>query len=237
MSSPVVEVTTEAPKPSRARGNGDKMKYVRTLECNWENEDIARIQFNANAIAGCDESGAGPLMGPVCASAVILDRGVCIDGLRDSKLLTAKQRERLDKQIREDAIAVSVAEVSASWIDRINIYQARKRAMLLAIRGLDPQPDFLLIDALTLDTKIPQVALIHGDAKSVSIAASSIVAKVYRDSKMEEYDRLYPGYGFLDHKGYGTPAHLEALRRLGPTPLHRKSFRPVRELETLTSLF
>jgi ribonuclease HII len=145
-------------------------------------------------------------------------------------MLTPKQRERLDAEIREHAIAWSIAEVSAEQIDKINIFQATKLAMTRAIKALNPQPDFLLIDSLKLPLPQRQLAITHGDVVSISIAAASIVAKVHRDHQMiNEIDQQFPGYGFADHKGYGTPQHLKALFELGPCPIHRMSFRPVRE--------
>jgi ribonuclease HII len=135
----------------------------------------------------------------------------------------------LAERIREHALAWAVAEIDASRIDAWNIYQASRQAMAVAVTQLDPPPDYLLLDAIELDLPLEQKALIHGDARSVSIAAASILAKVERDRRMEEFDQVYPQYGLAQNKGYGTPEHLEALRRLGPTPLHRFSYAPVRE--------
>jgi ribonuclease HII len=180
-------------------------------------------------IAGVDEVGRGGLAGPVVAGAVIwdLEKGVP-DGLDDSKKLTAKKRESLASEIKEGAIAFAVAEVSAAEIDRINILEASKKAMRLAIENLAVQPDYLLIDALELKTiSLPQKAIIHGDAISASIAAASVVAKTYRDKLMLEMGEKYPGYGFAAHKGYGTKAHFDAIKRLGACDIHRKSFRGV----------
>jgi ribonuclease HII len=180
-------------------------------------------------IAGVDEVGRGCLAGAVVAAAVILDLSKPIPaGLNDSKKLTAKKRETLDREIRQNAVAFSIAQVEADEIDRINILQATKKAMRLAIENLDPKADFLLIDALELkDLKLPQKAIIHGDAISASIAAASIIAKTFRDNLMQEMDKLYPAYGFAKHVGYGTKAHFEALKMHGACPLHRKSFRGV----------
>lgn len=180
-------------------------------------------------VAGLDEAGRGCLFGPVFAAAVILDPARPIRGLDDSKVLDAPVRHDLANAIRERAVAWSVASVEARIIDRINIYQASRLAMKLALDRLQPPPDFLLVDALTLETTIPQRAIIHGDALSRSIAAASILAKTERDMSMADWDRRYPGFGFQAHKGYGTPQHLDALNRLGPTPDHRYSFLPVRE--------
>jgi len=180
-------------------------------------------------IAGLDEAGRGSLFGPVFASAVVLNPRRRIVGLDDSKKLTADRRTELAERIREHALAWAVAEIEASRIDAWNIYQASRQAMAAAVSQLRPLPDYLLLDAIEIDVPIEQKALIHGDARSVSIAAASILAKVDRDRRMEEFDRLYPQYGLAQNKGYGTPDHLEALRRHGPSPLHRFSYAPVRE--------
>jgi ribonuclease HII len=180
-------------------------------------------------IAGLDEAGRGSLFGPVVAGAVVLDPRRRIVGLDDSKKLSPERRCQLAERIREHALAWAVAEIDASRIDAWNIYQASRQAMVAAALHLSPAPDYLLLDAMELDLPIEQKALIHGDARSVSIAAASIIAKVARDRRMEEFDQLYPQYGLAQNKGYGTPYHLEALRRHGPTPLHRFSYAPVRE--------
>ena len=180
-------------------------------------------------IAGIDEAGRGALFGPVVAAAVILNPKRRIVGLDDSKKLTAERRTELRERICEHAIAWGVAEIDAQRIDAWNIYQASRQAMTAALERLSVSPDYLLIDAMELDVLIEQKSLIKGDARSVSIAAASILAKTHRDTRMDEWDAVYPGYGFAQHKGYGTPEHLEALKRLGPTPLHRYSFAPVRE--------
>lgn len=176
-----------------------------------------------------DEAGRGSLFGPVMAGAVILNPRRRIVGLDDSKKLLPERRQELAERIREHAIAWAVAEIDASRIDAWNIYQASRQAMVAALSRLNPLPDYLLLDAVELDLPIEQKALIHGDARSVSIAAASILAKVERDQKMEEFDQIYPQYGLAQHKGYCTPEHLDALRRHGPTPLHRFSYAPVRE--------
>jgi ribonuclease HII len=180
-------------------------------------------------IAGLDESGRGSLFGPVVAAAVILNPKRRIVGLDDSKKLSAERRAELALRIREHALAWATAEIEASRIDAWNIYQASRQAMVAAAAQLRPLPDYLLLDAIEIDLPIEQKALIHGDARSVSIAAASILAKVERDRRMEEFDQLYPQYGLAQNKGYGTPDHLEALRRHGPSPLHRFSYAPVRE--------
>jgi ribonuclease HII len=180
-------------------------------------------------VAGLDEAGRGSLFGPVMAAAVVLNPKRRIVGLDDSKKLPPERREELAGRIREHALGWAVAEIDASRIDAWNIYQASRQAMVAAISQLNPFPDYLLLDALELDLPIEQRAIVHGDARSISIAAASILAKVERDRRMEEFDRLYPQYGLGQNKGYGTPEHLEALRRHGPSPLHRFSYAPVRE--------
>ena len=181
-----------------------------------------------HAIAGADEVGRGSLFGPVFAGAVILSPDRPIRGLNDSKQLDPERRELLSQRIRERAVAWSVAAVDAAVIDRINIYQASRLAMKLAIERLSSATDFLLIDAVPLDTCIPQRPVIHGDARCHVIAAASIIAKVSRDDCMRVWDQIYPQYGLANHKGYNTPEHLSALEQYGPTPLHRLSFEPVR---------
>ncbi len=176
-------------------------------------------------IAGVDEVGRGPLFGPVAAAAVILEPGSEILYLNDSKKLSEARREALYDETMEKAAAVGVGMVSAARIDEINILQATYEAMREAVSQLSPRPDYLLVDAVTIPgISVPQLGIIKGDAKSLSIAAASIIAKVTRDRLMYEYDALYPGYGLAKNKGYGTAEHIEALRRLGPTPLHRRSF-------------
>jgi ribonuclease HII len=186
-------------------------------------------QHGWQRIAGLDEAGRGSLFGPVMAAAVILNPRRRIVGLDDSKKLTPDRRRELAPRIREHALAWAVAEIEASRIDAWNIYQASRQAMMAAVSQLFPLPDYLLLDAIEIDLPIEQKALIHGDARSVSIAAASILAKVERDQRMQEYDQLYPQYGLAQNKGYGTPDHLEALQRHGPSPLHRFSYSPVRE--------
>ncbi len=196
--------------------------------CSSRFERAAR-QLGWTRIAGIDEAGRGALFGPVVAAAVVLNPKRRIVGLDDSKKLTPERRAELAPRIHEHALAWAVAEIDASRIDAWNIYQASRQAMIAALQQLSIIPDYLLIDAMQLDVLIEQKSLIKGDAKSISIAAASILAKTHRDARMNEWDVIYPGYGLAQHKGYGTPEHLEALRRLGPTPLHRNSFAPVRE--------
>ncbi len=180
-------------------------------------------------IAGVDEVGRGSLAGAVVAAAVVLDLSKPLpEGLNDSKKLSAKRRERLDQEIRASAVCFAIARVEADEIDRINILQATKKAMSAAVGKLNPAADFLLIDALQLkELNLPQKAIIHGDAISVSIAAASIIAKTYRDNLMRKLDKIYPAYGFSKHVGYGTKVHFEALRTHGACAIHRKSFRGV----------
>jgi ribonuclease HII len=180
-------------------------------------------------IAGVDEVGRGCLAGAVVAAAVILDISKPLpEGLNDSKKISAKIREQISEEIKQNCSAYSIGQIEAEEIDRINILQATKKAMRLAIENLNPRADFLLIDALQLkELDLPQKAIIHGDAISASIAAASIIAKVYRDNLMRELDKTYPEYGFAKHAGYGTKMHFEALRKFGACAIHRKTFRGV----------
>ena len=189
------------------------------------------LRNGARLIAGVDEVGVGPLAGPVVACAVVFAQKPWLPGLGDSKQLTRAQRERLDGEIRKQALAIGVAEVWPEEIDRLNIYRAALEAMRRAVLALGVAPDHLLVDARTVPgVVIAQTPLIGGDARDGSIAAASIVAKVHRDALMARLDAAHPGYGFAQHKGYGTAQHLAALRRLGPSPLHRRSFAPVAQL-------
>jgi ribonuclease HII len=196
--------------------------------CSSRFERAAR-KLGWTRIAGLDEAGRGALFGPVVAAAVILNPRRRIVGLDDSKKLTPERRTELAPRIREHALAWAVAEVDAQRIDAWNIYQASRQAMTAALQQLSIVPDYLLIDAMELDVFIEQKSLIKGDARSVSIAAASILAKTHRDTRMEEWDAVFPQYGLARHKGYATPDHLEALRQFGPSPLHRYSFAPVRD--------
>ena len=196
--------------------------------CSSRFERAAR-QLGWMRIAGLDEAGRGALFGPVVAAAVILNPKRRIVGLDDSKKLTPERRGELAPRIQQHAIAWAVAEIDAQRIDAWNIYQASRQAMTAALLQLSIQPDYLLIDAMELDVLIEQKSLIKGDARSVSIAAASILAKTHRDARMIEWDAVYPQYGLASHKGYATPDHLEALRQHGPSPLHRYSFAPVRD--------
>jgi len=218
-----VPVKKKSAKLSRAAA---KMRLLKRLKCTLRYEKKA-WDSGARLVAGVDEVGRGSLFGAVVAGAVILDPAYRIRGLRDSKLLPAERREVLAERIREHAIAWSVAAVDAARIDQINIYQASRLAMRIAVSQLSPVPDYLLIDALRLDCEQVQRALIHGDALSASIAAASILAKVERDRMISTWDPVFPVYGLASNKGYSTPRHLAALREHGPSPLHRQSFAPV----------
>ncbi|MDR3735355.1 MAG: ribonuclease HII [Acidobacteriaceae bacterium] len=207
---------------------------LRLLVCSDAPEQALRYQ-GAKRIAGVDEVGRGALFGPVVAAAVILPEDMHSleeAGLKDSKQMLREDRERLDRMIRGMALAVAVAEVSAETIDRINIYQASRLAMLMAVQQLAIAPDHLLIDAMRIDHPCRQTKLIYGDSLSLSIAAASVVAKVHRDAMMCAMAEQFPAYGLAAHKGYGTPFHRRALTEFGPTPLHRKSFGPVAALDT-----
>lgn len=176
-------------------------------------------------ICGIDEVGRGPLAGPVVAGAVILPKDCRILYINDSKKLSAAKRDELYDEIMENAVATGIGMASPERIDEINILQATYEAMRQAIGNLKVAPDLLLNDAVTIPkVEIPQVPIIKGDAKSISIGAASIIAKVTRDRMMEEYDRIFPGYGFAGNKGYGSAEHIAALQKLGPTPIHRRSF-------------
>ncbi len=182
-------------------------------------------------VAGLDEVGRGPLAGPVVAAAVILPRGERYDGLTDSKLLSPAQRTYWYSHIRTSAVAYSIAMVNEQDIDQINILVASRKAMEMALKGLSRRPDYLLVDGIVpLETGLPQRCLKKGDRRSQSIAAASVLAKVMRDRLMENYHEQYPQYNFKQNKGYGTKEHREALQQHGCSPLHRKSFRPVKDL-------
>ena len=186
-------------------------------------------QEGASFIAGVDEVGRGPLAGPVVAAAVILPKNIEDLGFDDSKKLSASKREEIYRLIQEKAIAIGIGIVDADIIDKVNIYQASRLAMQQAVSELKIQPDYLLIDAMKIDVNTPQIGIIKGDAKSISIAAASIVAKQVRDQMMREFDELYPGYDFSNNAGYGTPKHLEGLNKKGICPIHRKTFAPIKD--------
>ena len=181
-------------------------------------------------IAGVDEVGRGPLAGPVVAAAVILPKACKILGLNDSKKIPKSKHKEIYEAVLQNAIAIGIGIKDNQVIDQVNIYEATKLAMMEAIGQLEPQPQHLLIDAMKLDLPIPQTSIIKGDANSLSIAAASIVAKVTRDQMMEEFDCEYPGYDFTQNAGYGTANHLASLDKLGVTPIHRRSFEPVKSM-------
>lgn len=225
----------------------DERKGVQNKLARWrkrmEQEKILQAKFNEmnfferkyraqgfNHIAGVDEVGRGPLAGPVVAAAVILPEDFFLAGIDDSKKLSEKKRLEYDAVIRKEALAFSVSMIHASEIDEINIYEATKKAMKSTIVSLSLKPDFLLIDAMKLDTPYPTDSIIKGDAKSISIAAASIVAKVARDQLMKELAVIYPAYGFQQNMGYGTKEHIFAIEQHGITPYHRKTFAPIKNL-------
>ena len=193
----------------------------------YEKECYAR---GMELIAGVDEVGRGPLAGPVVAAAVILPKGCKIPGLNDSKKIPKSKHKEIYEAVLQNAIAIGIGIKDNQVIDQVNIYEATKLAMMEAIGQLEPQPQHLLIDAMKLDLPIPQTSIIKGDANSLSIAAASIVAKVTRDQMMEEFDKEYPGYDFAQNAGYGTANHLAGLHQLGVTPIHRRSFEPVKSM-------
>jgi ribonuclease HII len=192
------------------------------------------LRLGRRFIAGCDEAGRGALLGPLYAAAVILDPAISITGIDDSKKLTARGRESLAAEIRAKALTWQVAAVTAEEVDALNVYEASRQGMLRALKALSPAPDFILTDAMPLREKgadfcIPHRAIIHGDARSVSIAAASILAKVARDEHLAKLDSVFPQYGLARNKGYGTRDHLDALARFGPCSEHRKTYQPVKD--------
>ena len=206
-----------------SRSEGQRLRKMLRFEGALWSQGFAHV-------AGVDEAGMSPLAGPVCAAAVILPEGCRIADVDDSKKLDAKERERLAIEVKRVAVAWCVAFAETHEIDRINIYWAGILAMKRAVTGLSTTPHHLLIDARRIkDLPIPQQGIIKGDAKSLSIAAASILAKTSRDALMVDLDGQYPGYGFAKHKGYPVESHVAALRRLGVSPVHRRSFAPVRE--------
>lgn len=209
--------------------------YERMLAEEKRLEEMFRYERQIKAqgfqlVAGVDEVGRGPLAGPVVAAAVMFPDNFYLPGINDSKKLPPQKREQLYEQIRRHALSVGIGIVEAEEIDRLNIYRATKKAMSQAVSQLSPFPDYLLVDAMSIDVPIPQLSLVKGDAKSASVAGASIIAKVYRDRLMENYGKVFPHYGFEKHMGYPTKEHLEAIRQYGPTVIHRKSFAPVREV-------
>ena len=196
----------------------------------WRYERMASAMGYA-VVAGVDEVGMGPLAGPVVGGAVVLPIGARVPGLDDSKLLTSLQRERLDTLIRRKAVAVSVCAVDHAQVDSLGLIRARHLATAGAVAGLGVPAEYLLVDAWDVpEAMLPQMAVVRGDRTCASIMAASVVAKVARDRAMIEFDRIYPGYGFAEHKGYATRAHRAAIKRLGPSPIHRTSWAPFRGL-------
>lgn len=195
----------------------ERIKQMKSIEEAYYNRGIQKI-------GGIDEVGRGPLAGPVVTCVIILKPDSVRLFVNDSKKVSKKNREVLCQQLLEDAIDYAIGQVDSGVIDEINILNATKKAMTDSLNTLSAKPDLLLIDALHLDTAIPQKSIIHGDATSYAIAAASIVAKVYRDNLMQIYHEEYPEYGFDHNMGYGTAEHIDALRKFGPTPIHRKSF-------------
>lgn len=224
------ESLSDDPRPGvkALRANVSK-RYVSFLR---EQERLGRMKSEEERlrreghvlIAGVDEAGRGPLCGPVVSATVILPKDSRIEGVNDSKKLSEKKREELYDKIISEAVAYRVGVADSALIDEINILNATKRTVEESLASITPAPDIVLLDALTVKTDIPQLSYVKGDARIYSIAAASIIAKVTRDRMMYEYDSMYPGYGFARNKGYGTAEHIEAIRRLGLTPIHRRSF-------------
>lgn len=211
-----LRVEREQRKQEKLAKERERLEGMRSFEHQYEGYGV---------VCGIDEVGRGPLAGPVVAGAVILPPDCEILYLNDSKKLSEKKRELLYDEIMEKAVATGIGVISPARIDEINILQATYEAMRMAISDLKVQPSVLLNDAVTIPlVEIPQVPIIKGDAKSVSIAAASIIAKVTRDHMMVEYEEIYPGYSFASNKGYGSAQHIAALKELGPTPIHRQSF-------------
>ncbi len=212
----ILKEQREQRKLQRLEAERERLEAMRAYE---------RQYGERGRLCGIDEAGRGPLAGPVVAGAVILPGDCEILYLNDSKKLTEKRRELLYDEIKEKAVAVGVGVVGPERIDGINILQATYEAMRMAVANLSVSPDLLLNDAVTIPlVEIPQVPIVKGDAKSVSIAAASVIAKVTRDRMMAEYDKIFPGYGFASNKGYGSAAHIAALKENGPCAIHRRSF-------------
>ena len=236
LSAVSLDEMPEAALPYRSDERAGVQKLLASFDKKKEKLDAERARMEKmflyerkyaeyEAICGIDEVGRGPLAGPVTACAVILPKDCGLLYLNDSKQLTAAKREELYDQILREAVAVGIGTVGPEVIDEINILQATYQAMRIAVGSLSVVPDLLLNDAVTIPgLPMRQVPIIKGDAKSASIAAASIVAKVTRDQLMAEYDRIYPGYDFAGNKGYGSAAHIQAIRELGPCPIHRRSF-------------
>ncbi|GAE33934.1 ribonuclease HII [Halalkalibacter akibai] len=214
----------------RYEAHREKMKMLEEMHVEMTKYELKLRSQGFHLIAGIDEVGRGPLAGPVVAAAVILPNDFKLLGLTDSKKLSKEKREAFAKIIKEQATAYSIQMIHADKIDEINIYESTKLAMTKAVHELN-KVDHLLLDAINLDLDIPQTSLIKGDQKSITIAAASVLAKVTRDQYMTEIELEFPGYGFHQHVGYGTKEHLQAVSRLGITREHRKSFRPIKEMQ------
>lgn len=208
-------------------------KRIRVSHEEKINFDASFKQSNSDLVAGIDEAGRGPLAGPVVTAAVIFkEYPNDLLGINDSKQLSRQKRQAYAEIIKQTAVAYTVHIQSAEQIDALNIYEATKSSMSLAVEQLELQPDVLLVDAMTLPSSIPQHSIIKGDAKSLAIAAASILAKTTRDEIMDEWDEVYPSFHFRKNAGYGTAVHLDALKKYGPTPIHRKSFEPIKSMIT-----
>lgn len=199
------------------------------VEAMYDTESIFYKQGKM-LVVGIDEVGRGPLAGPVTVAAVILPPHWFQAGLNDSKQVTPKHREEIAARISKEAVAVSIASMEPEEIDRLNIYEATLLTMYKALKGLPVKPEAVIVDAMPLHPGIPVISMAHGDEKSASVAAASIVAKVHRDHLMDEYAKTYPEYGFAQNKGYGTAEHISAIRKYGITPIHRRSFEPVKSM-------
>lgn len=229
---------------------GDSRIGVRKLVANWQKSyekmeairfqhqekilfDVSHKNEQTDLIAGIDEAGRGPLAGPVVTAAVIFNEyDDSLIGINDSKILSRVKRNEYAQIIKQHALSFSVHIQPPTVIDELNIYEATKKSMSEAVKQLEKQPSILLVDAMSLPLDIPQYSIIKGDAKSLAIAAASILAKTARDELMDEWDKVYPGYHFSKNAGYGTALHLDALEKYGPTPIHRRSFEPIKSMIT-----
>lgn len=236
LNNPIFAALVEDPRVGVQKEITKRKQTIQTeLEEDFRLETMLRYEKELYSqgktlIAGVDEVGRGPLAGPVIAAAVILPNNCKIRGLNDSKKISKKKHREMFQAVQDQALAIGIGIMDNHVIDQVNIYEATKLAMQEAIAQLTPQPEHLLIDAMKLDLPISQTSIIKGDANSLSIAAASIVAKVIRDDLMAEYDQQFPGYDFTKNAGYGTAKHLEGLDRYGVTPIHRKTFEPIKSL-------
>lgn len=243
----IKQALTKQPSPEQiARWRQDPRKGVQAALAAYDRRQVKQAQLRTafeqrleleravwqagGQAAGVDEVGRGPLAGPVVACAVVIDESFDLLAVHDSKQISAQHRLALDTAIKQAVVAYAFGVVSAQVIDQVNIYEASRQAMQLAIEHLPLRPTMLLIDAMSVDLPLPQQKLIKGDDRSISIGAASILAKNYRDALMADYDLLYPGYGFAHNAGYGTAEHLAALTKQGPSPIHRLTFAPVKKL-------